>query len=182
MDTINDKLYNLFENNVPNKRPRSKSHSPCFNEQIINKSNDHVFVDPQDIVNNVATFFSNSYIAPSIHNNTTANSLTYANLIDIPLFTPEEVYFTLRQTNQILCVRYNFLTTIFNLKLKCSCFLECWKTSRVCLIRKEGKQVFENILNRFLYTSLSRLISCGQHGFMSRRCTVTNLVEENTVY
>lgn len=85
-----------------------------------------------------------------------------------------------------------FVYNIYNLILKTSTFLEIWKNAAVHPIFKEGKindienyrpiallrnfpKVLDALLYRCIYDSISFAISEFQHGFVSKRSTVSNL-------
>lgn len=85
------------------------------------------------------------------------------------------------------------LTIIFNLIFKTSYFPDKWKTSRICPVFKKGDKtdlinyrpitiicnfgkVFEIYLHSILSIHVSGMLTDQQHGFMTGRSTITNLV------
>lgn len=98
--------------------------------------------------------------------------------------------FLIRDCAAVLC---HPLTKLYNLALRSNTFPSMWKVGRVCPIFKKGSKeditnyrpitilsnfskVFESVLYARIYVSISPAINCRQHGFVSRRSTVTNLV------
>lgn len=84
------------------------------------------------------------------------------------------------------------LHILFNLVLATSRFPDLWKATKICPILKSGDpsflnnyrsiailsnfaKVFEIILYEYIYKEAKSLISPTQHGFMSKKSTVTNL-------
>jgi hypothetical protein len=85
------------------------------------------------------------------------------------------------------------LLVLFNLILKSGEYPIMWKVGRVCPIFKSGdrslinnyrpvtilsnfSKLFESVLYRFIYSNVKCHISESQHGFVSSRSTITNLV------
>jgi hypothetical protein len=85
------------------------------------------------------------------------------------------------------------LRVLFNLILKSGEYPIMWKFGRVCPIFKSGDRslinnyrpvpilsnfpnLFESVLYRFIYSNVKCHISESQHGFVSSRSTITNLV------
>lgn len=88
------------------------------------------------------------------------------------------------------------LLKIFNLILKTKTYPDYWKYSKICPIFKAGNKeeianyrpialictvskIFESILHQKIYTHVSRCIADEQHGFMTKKSTVTNLLSFN---
>ena len=84
------------------------------------------------------------------------------------------------------------LLYLFNLILKTSTFPTVWKVAKICPILKKGdashiqnyrpisilsnfSKAFESILYKYIYGMVSFMIDTNQHGFMTKRSTVTNL-------
>lgn len=85
------------------------------------------------------------------------------------------------------------LKLIFNLSLSCGTFPSCWKLTRISPIFKKGDsalvsnyrpvtilsnfaKVFDSLVYSEVYRNVHPYISVSQHGFMSGRSTVTNLL------
>lgn len=86
------------------------------------------------------------------------------------------------------------LQLLFNLIITTSTFPDVWKVSKLIPVFKKGdrsdiknyrpisvlsnfSKIFEHILYTRIYSSIKSALSVHQHGFMSGRSTVTNLVE-----
>lgn len=84
------------------------------------------------------------------------------------------------------------LKIIFNLSVRLCTFPDTWKEAKICPIYKKGNKseiinyrpiailnvpakVFENVIYKKIYASISSRISIYQHGFMKARSTVSNL-------
>ena len=85
------------------------------------------------------------------------------------------------------------LMVLFNLSIKCCCFPDIWKYSKVCPVYKKGNKneiinfrpitiicnfgkAFEILLHNSIYPHVKNIISTQQHGFMKGRSTTTNLI------
>ena len=85
------------------------------------------------------------------------------------------------------------LTILFNLILKSCCFPSTWKTSKICPVFKSGdrsnvanyrpivilcnfSKLFELVFQEYLLAHIRPQISEYQHGFISGRSTISNLV------
>lgn len=85
------------------------------------------------------------------------------------------------------------LTYIFNLSLKTSKFPDIWKVARICPVFKKDdvtninnyrpisilsnfSKTFEMLLYNFISFNIKHYISPCQHGFVSGRSTITNLL------
>lgn len=84
------------------------------------------------------------------------------------------------------------LCYLFNLALQTSTFPKCWKIAKLCPVFKNGDvhlienyrpiaiidnfaKVFEMCLYSYIYSQIKSQLSIAQHGFVSKRSTVTNL-------
>ncbi|CAH0549695.1 unnamed protein product [Brassicogethes aeneus] len=122
---------------------------------------------PQDVVNGFAHYFN------SVYTNTTPDLSN------------------LQNCNHVLVYP---LLILFNLILSTSTFPDVWKLTRVCPILKSGDpcdltnyrpiallsnfaKVFESSVYTIIYNNIKNIISSQQHGFMSKRSTLTNLAE-----
>lgn len=82
---------------------------------------------------------------------------------------------------------------LFNLILSTSTYPDIWKTAKICPVHKSGDRasidnyrpisilcnfgkLFEIIVYQIIYNSVRSSITSSQHGFMSGRSTVTNLI------
>lgn len=97
--------------------------------------------------------------------------------------------FVLRDCSQCLAVPLQF---IFNKVLKSGTFPEQWKVTKICPVFKSGQinnisnyrpisilsnfsKAFEICIHNNLFHQVKNLISTAQHGFFSKRSTLTNL-------
>jgi hypothetical protein len=86
------------------------------------------------------------------------------------------------------------LFILFNTIIRSKCYPNAWKQSRITPIHKKGEKslvqnyrgvsvvplfskVFESFLCQYLLNVTKHLIPEGQHGFMPKRSTVTNLID-----
>lgn len=116
--------------------------------------NGDTFENPQDIVNNFAAFFKDSFNLPSDASSTT--SLSNTTTLYVKCFAEEEIIVALKKLKPKLTrgpddipafvvrdcayVLAKPLTILFNLSLKTGVYPSLWKVSRICPVHKKGSK------------------------------------------